>query len=295
MDRNGFSSGIQLAATVTGLENGIAAGSNGIVQIAITSGGQPVSFNAQVTNPPAWAGSLNQTVGVTPFTLSLPVDAGELLPGNYSLVVRITTGNSEVINNPLDVPISVVVKPATIAVTPSVAAFVFEPAEGATTCTPESTSLTLNVDGSDGINYTAVVVDVPTADAARESLQGGISGRLREDGVLELHDNFGNSSELATNSKVTVTASGIDVDWPSSVDWITATSTSGVIVPNEQLTVTLDATKLDTSINDQQVLIIVVADARAGSTPENVRFVPVRYLCTDAAVSLVLHLPIVKN
>ena len=295
LDRNGFTSGIQLAANISGLDNGIVSGSQGMVQIALTSGGQPVSFNAQVLNPPAWAGALNQTIGVTPFTLSLPIDARALLPGTYSLIVRITSTNAEVVNNPFDIPISVVVKPATIAVTPAVAAFVFQPAEGASICTPETTSLALNVDGTNGVNYTAVVVDVPTADAARRSLQGNASGRLRGDGVLELHDNFGNRAELATEAKVEVTASGVDVDWPSSVEWITATSTSGTVNPNEQLTVTLNSTKLDTSMNDQQMLIIVVADARAGSAPENVRFVPVRYLCTDKKVSLILHLPVINN
>ena len=295
LDRNGFTSGIELQATVTGLENGIAAGSSGTVFVALTGGGQNVAFNAQLINPPAWAGPLSQTGGLTPFTLSIPIDASTLLPGTYNINLRITSGNSEVINNPFSVPISIEVKPATIAITPSIAAFVFKPAEGASTCTPENQDVVLNVDGTEGLNYTAVVVDVPTADTARQSLQGGISGKLREDGVLELHDNFGNSAELDTASKVEVTASGIDVDWPSSVDWITATSTSGTIVPNEQLVVSLDAANLDASINDQQVMMIIIADARAGAAPENVRFVPVRYLCTNAPVSLIVHLPVVRN
>ncbi|MCB0141354.1 MAG: hypothetical protein KDE50_15715, partial [Caldilineaceae bacterium] len=295
LDRNGFTSGIELQATVTGLENGIAAGSSGTVFVALTGGGQNVAFNAQLINPPAWAGPLSQAGGLTPFTLSIPIDASTLLPGTYNINLRITSGNSEVINNPFSVPISIEVKPATIAITPSIAAFVFKPAEGASTCTPENQDVVLNVDGTEGLNYTAVVVDVPTADTARQSLQGGISGKLREDGVLELHDNFGNSAELDTASKVEVTASGIDVDWPSSVDWITATSTSGTIVPNEQLVVSLDAANLDASINDQQVMMIIIADARAGAAPENVRFVPVRYLCTNAPVSLIVHLPVVRN
>lgn len=295
LDRNGFSSGIELQATITGLENGIASGSNGVLFVALAGGGQSVNVTAQLINPPAWAGPLSQNAGITPFTLSIPVDAADLLPGTYNLNLRITTGNAEVINNPFNIPISVVVSPASLAINPSVAAFVFKPAADATTCTPANTDIVLNINGTTGLNYTAVVVDVPTADAARQSLQGGVSGKLREDGVLELHDNFGNNAELNTASKVEVTASGIDVDWPSSVDWITATSTSGTIGPNEQMTLTLDVANLDTSINDQQVLMIVVADARAGAAPENVRFVPVRYLCTNANVSLIVHLPVIKK
>ncbi|MEZ4659610.1 MAG: hypothetical protein R2911_18795 [Caldilineaceae bacterium] len=295
LDRNGFSSGIELQATITGLENGIPSGSTGLVFVALSGGGQNVSFNAQLINPPAWVGPLSAQGGTTPVTLSIPVDASDLLPGTYNVNLRITTGNPEVVNNPFNIPISIEVKPAAITLTPSVAAFVFKPAEGATTCTPDNTDVVLKVGGTQGLNYTAVVADIPTVDAARQSLQGGVSGKLREDGVLELRDNYGHSAELDTQSKVEVTASGIDVDWPSGVDWITATSTSGTIVPNEQMTVTLDAAKLDTNINDQQVLMIVIADARAGAAPENVRFVPVRYLCTNAEVSLIVHLPIVKN
>ncbi|MBV7330877.1 hypothetical protein KFU94_22060 [Chloroflexi bacterium TSY] len=291
LDKNGIASGLEFETTVTGLENGVASGSKVTARIQLTANQQVVPFTVQIPNQPDWIKNLSPTSGVTSSTINFEVDATDLLPSTRSINVVIQTSSQDVVNAPLTLNIPIEILPAAIEVVPDNVVFT------APLCASTTISLTkeLDIQGTDGISYTAVLAPVPVFAAAQLSLDGPIlGGRLDADGLLELRDGKGNRTEMQVPAQPEVTSSSVNVDWESAVPWIPARSADANI--RDTLTLTVDASKLVTTttgtatlINGRSIaeaMLILIADPRAGRAPDNVRAVPVTFFCAQSQIFL---------
>jgi len=282
LDTNGWIAGVELMPTITGPVGGVAAGSTGTWIIDLESGGEPVNFTARLEQTPTWVTRFNVSSSTTPAQISVTVDAADLMPGTYDLNVIVTAPGQDVINEPLTIPLAIEVAPAAVTVSPASAGFVYFPCAAPF----EANSQQLTIGGTSGISYTAAIMDVPTVTAAQERLAGSVTGgQLDARGELRLHDGFGNETRLRVPLRGEMSASdAADIDWPSGLAWVSASSASGQI--GDTLTVTVDPSQLADDTVTQQAMLVIMADARAGDTPDNIRFVPISYLCAQTSISL---------
>lgn len=282
LDTNGFVSGYEFSSTVTGPTGGVAAGSMGTWNITLEAGGQSVPFTAVLQENPDWVTRFNVSSSTTPATLSLTVDAADLAPGSYSLSILVTTTDSNVANNPYTIPVEIEVSPAAIEVSPAAASFVYMPC----TDTLEARSTQLTVSGTPGVNYTAVIAELPEVEEAQAQLEGVVTGgRLNDQGLLEMHDGWGNATQVRVRPLLDVWASeAADIEWPSGAPWVSANSSVGQV--GDLLTVSIDPTQLPADAEFEEAMLILIADPRAGEEPDNVRFVPVYFMCAQSAISL---------
>ena len=292
LDKNGFSSGLELEVALSGLEDGVEAGGKGSIQINISSGGTSIPYTAEVLNKPDWITGLSPTSGNTPAALSLSVDATKLLPGSYSTSIRIRTSNADVVNNPLIVPIAIAVQPAQLIVSPSAASFIYSSCE-----TPvDVRSIDLKMNGPPGLTYEANVFNIQEVAAAQALLDGPIvSASMHDDGLIELRDASGNVSTLQGAPKAEIMASADEVPWNSYAPWVKAASEDGVV--EDTMTVTVDpnivisgTTSTISTTTFAKAVVVLVVDPRAGDVleKESIVTIPVTYLCAKSQ----LYLPI---
>ncbi|MCB0045093.1 MAG: hypothetical protein KDD92_06680 [Caldilineaceae bacterium] len=294
---------------VTQFDVALAAGEQqqNAVGYYILNTGRDATITMQVSAPsqPDWLDysidinvSGENDAGTILAALYLSVDARDMLPGEYSanIIIRDTNPLSEVSNNPATIPIRLTVEPAALVPLPAAASFIYAPCTDGLAVDEQ----VIRLGGLEGLNYNAAVVDAPSVDAALAQLDGEVvDARQDKNGDLVLMDAAGNESRLHVQAKDWLL--GFDeadltpgqmmgmeevlVDWPSTAPWVTASSVDGVIP--DLLTLNIDPAEADGNLD--QAMLVLVADRRGGSPPDNVHLVPIQYLCAAGQS----HLPII--
>jgi hypothetical protein len=169
-------------------------------------------------------------------------------------------------------------------VTPQPAGVVFNYFGECNTPTATILTQTVSMSGSPGVRYTAAIVNSPDMATAQAALTGPIDrGYINDQGDLIIRDATGHEATVGPVGPREVSASGLESIWPSGAPWLKASSKSDII-PD---TITLNADpKVSPSVEFKQALLVIVADARAGVPPDNVRLVPVMMLCTRSQIKL---------
>ncbi|MDQ3250141.1 MAG: hypothetical protein M3Q45_13155, partial [Chloroflexota bacterium] len=284
LDKKGFASGPQFCANRSKLEERLPSGITGVVrtdlQLTNCGTGEPIPFTVSVDGAPAWL-VVNGSSGQTPATLGYTFDAKTLGVGVYTAKIRIDSG-AAVVNKPFLIDVQLTVTAAEVQPQPASLSFNY------TNCiTPTGfVTQTISMAGSPGVNYTAAIVDVPGLAAAQAALVEPInSGYLNEQGALVVRDAGGQEATVATALQEFVSASALQSIWPSGVAWLTASSKSDIIP--DVLTLTAD---LSVAPNEEfkQAIVVIVADARAGVLPNNIRLIPVNTLCVRSQLKLPL-------
>ncbi|MFN8493288.1 MAG: hypothetical protein U0350_37165 [Caldilineaceae bacterium] len=282
LDKNGFASGPQFCANLSTLSDRLPIGVTGPAKsdLTLTNCGSTDVVPFSLDSYPNWL-TVSPVFGQTPATLTYNFDTRNLNPGVYTATLTINS-TANVVNKPFIVKLSLTVTAADVSAQSASALFNY------TNCVTPTNVLTQTIalNGSSGVKYTAAVVAVPTVAAAQAALSGPISsGYINGRGELLVRDAAGHEALVAPVTDSEVMASSIDSAWPSGVSWLKATSRTDII-PD---TLTLRA---DTSISPtqefKQAYVILVADARAGTPPNNIRVIPVYMMCTRSQIRLPL-------
>lgn len=284
LDTIGFQSGYAFTSEVTAPVGGVTAGGTATWSILLESTGQQIPFTAVLEQNPEWITQFNVSSATTPATLSFTVDASTLSPGTYNVSIQVSTTDANVSNNPYIINVPVEVAPAAVNISPGAVGFVYMPCTDTESLEPRSTQLT--VSGTTGINYTAVIAPVPTVAAAQALLQGAVTGaRVNIHGLIDLHDSLGNFSTLPVTPLIGIKPKeASSVEWTSAEPWLSASSTVGQV--GDFLTVSIDPSELPEGATKAEAMLILIADPIAGEEPDNVRFVPITYLCAQTAISM---------
>ncbi len=282
LDKNGFASGPQFCATRSKLEDQVPAGITGPgktdLQLTNCGSGELAPFTISIDGNPSWFG-VTPSAGQTPSTLIYSFNAVNLAVGTYTTKLRIDSP-AAVVNKPFLIDVALTVTAAQIQAQPSSVGFAYTGCEAPTGIMTQTLSMT----GSPGVNYTAAVVDVPAVAAAQAALAGSISsGYFNEQNNLVLRDTAGNEATVTTTLQEYVAASALESIWPSGVPWLTASSQTNLI-PD---TITLRADSSFSPTEDvKDALLVIIADARAGVPPNNIRLVPINMLCARSLIQL---------
>jgi hypothetical protein len=282
LDKIGFVSGPQFGADRTKVDGVMPAGgqpTSSIVDLVNISGPEPIPFSLNVVGNPPW---LTVTAGtnVTPANLNFTFRADSVPAGEYRTEVQITSSNPAVVNQPFIIEVTLRVTAALVSLQPAALAFSHPCTETATIQTQ-----TVAVGGTAGIRYTAALVASPNVAVAQAALTGPIEGGyIDEEGKLVVSDSQGNEATVAGVGNL-VSASGVNSEWPSGVPWATARSQQDVI-PD---TITIEAgTLYSDTVSYAEAYLVIVADARAGAPPSNVRLLPISNLCATSYLHLSL-------
>ena len=280
LDKNGFAAGPQFCANLSTLTDRLPIGLTGAPKsdLTLTNCGSTDGVPFSLDSYPSWL-TISPTFGQTPATFTYNFDTRNLNPGVYTATLTINS-TANVVNKPFTVKLSLTVTAADVTPQPPSTVFNY------TNCvTPTNTlTQTITLNGSAGVKYTAAVVAVPTVAAAQAALSGPISsGYINGRGELMVRDAAGHEAMVAPVTDSEVMASSIDSAWPSGVAWLKATSRTDIIP--DTLTIRAD-TSISPTQEFKQAYVIVVADARAGTPPNNIRVIPIYMLCTRSQIQL---------
>lgn len=273
LDKNGFISGPQFGADRSKVDGVMPAGGEmrtESINLINTSGPEPIPFSVAVVGNPSWL-SVSSPTNVTPAQIFFTFNANNVQAGEYRTEVQITSSNTAVLNQPFIIEVTLRVTAALVSLQPPSLAFSHPCTETATIQTAR-----VQVGGTAGIRYTAAIVASPDMAAAQAALAGPIEdGYISETGELVLSDSQGNEVTMAGLGDL-VAASGVNSEWPSGVSWATARSANDSIP--DQITIEAGSLYSDT-VRYAEALLVIVADARAGAPPGNVRLLPISNLC----------------
>ncbi len=282
LDKNGFASGPQFCATKSKIDGQLPVGIVGpsVFDLQLTNCGSTDATPFSITGLPSWF-QVTAATGQTPSTIGYNFNAQSLAPGVYTTTISIDS-SAAVVNKPFKITISLTVTGA--QVTPNPASVLFNVFGECISTTTTIMTQTVNMVGSPGVKYTAAVVNSPDMAAAQAALSGPIDrGYINEQGQLVVRDAAGHDATVASVGPMEVSASGLQSVWPSGTEWLTATSKSDII-PD---TLTLNANpQVHPEVDRKQALVVIVADARAGVPPDNIRIIPVTLLCTRSQLRL---------
>jgi hypothetical protein len=145
--------------------------------------------------------------------------------------------------------------------------------------------MTVEIGGTEGLNYDAVILGVPEVGAAGAGpLPGKImGGEIDETGVIVLYDDAGNSARFPKAANQPVIAASDTISWTNNVEWITeATSITNTVPSTVSLTVSPES--LGAGFGVEEAVMIFVADSRAGSPPDNIEILPITMMCAQDKV-----------
>lgn len=292
LDAIGFRAGASIDFELSSLGNSVPAGEQSTFLVKLTtSSAQAVQYQALPLSQPSWVSNFGPKSGVIDpvngANLSVGVDSSGLAPGTYSFNAQITTSSGDIVNSPLIIPIEVEVIPALLQVAPASVSFVYQD------CAPplnlEPITKTLFVDGTLGVGFTATLADVPSVVAAQQSLSGNLSAKLDDSGQVQLHDGWGNAASIQAFgnalSAAQVGQAGMGAA-PQDVPWLDVTPESGLVA--DEIDITISPSALPTTTIAAEALLILIGDRSTGNRPDNVRFVPINFLCASADVMLPL-------
>lgn len=275
LDAIGFIFGPQFGVDRTQIDAVLEAGGqpfNTLFTLTNTTTNDPIPFTINVVGAPSWL-SVQPLSGFTPSQVFLAFNTNNIQAGEYRTELQITSSDPTVINQPVTIDIMLRVTAALVSVQPASLTISY-PCTDTATIRPR----TLAIGGTPGIRYTAAIARSPDVAAAMAGLDGPLyNGYISSAGELVLRDGSGNEAALAELGDL-ATASGVNSEWPSAVSWLSARSADDII-PD---TITLQATSLiSESVSYDEVLLVIIADSRAGAPPGNVRLVPIAALCAS--------------
>jgi hypothetical protein len=275
----GVSPGKIEAAVPTGTVSG-----NYTLRVENISTPNAITFNVFPEAGKPWI-KVDKTTATTPANITVSFDATNLPVGVYTSFITISAGN--VINSPFTVAVELIVEPATIQTRPNAVAYLNSACSDVVNQDP--VTMVLRVGGTAGLNYRAALIGMP-APAAAALVDAGITGgELNAAGDIVLYDAQGNTRTIPTGIPAGL-ASGGDVSasavlttaWPidPTVDWITSVSSDKTSVPSD-ISIVIDTSVLGNNYKLAQAALVLVADTRAGSPPQNVFVIPVFTMCAN--------------
>lgn len=282
LDSQGYIQGPVFGVDKESLEASLPTGTSkvaGTIRLTNVGSGGNIDFN--VGSLPGWL-QVNPAAGLTPATLTITFDATNIPVGVRQHTLEVTS-SADVVNEPYSIDIVMTVEPAALKPAPESANFVYFP------CTPPVTNtleMVVDVGGTGGLNYEAVILGIPEVNAAggRLSTSNITGGEIDETGTVVLYDRAGNPtrySKVGAQSAV-IPPSGT-ITWTNNVDWITQATAVTNTVPST-VTLAVDPTVLGAEFDVEQAVMVLVADTRAGSPPENVKIVPIMMMCAQDRV-----------
>lgn len=283
LDGTGYTSGARLTVTPNVLVHTLQSGlsDSAWIELAVTNTGTTTPINFGVTPPSSsWILDFAYDGTATPAKMYIKFKATDLMPGQYlgpSITLKTTDPN--VLNPTVVVPIVLNVTPASISVTPSRVSGVYLP--GQDTSKPISRTLTLV--GTPGVTYSAGFVSTSTLRAAQAAFDSAIvGGYADETGQLVLKDAMGYIYNTGVAAFTAESINAADITWPSGLPWVGATSVDATL--SDTMTVGVYGNKL--TKNYESAVLVIVADARAGDYPDNVRFVDVEGMVATNVIML---------
>lgn len=297
LDAIGFRSGASVDYEINSLGNRVAAGSSGTFSIKLTTtSAQSVQYQLQPLARPTWVTGFGPQSGtidsVSGRTIDVGINAEALSPGTYSFNAELTTSSGDIVNTPLIIPVEFEVTAALMEVGTTEMSFVYHGCTLPLSLPPMTK--TLRIDGTLGVNFTATVADVPSVVAARQSLSGNlVAAQLDDSGQLNLQDGWGNAATVQTAggnaadralSAAELNLAELDTAAMRAATWLSITPENGTI--EAEIDLTVDPSQLPTTTVTASAMLILIGDPTTGTAPDNVRFVPVRFLCASTDVLL---------
>ena len=279
LDSQGYIQGPVFGADKNLIEASLPTGtSRGGFTVRLTNASSNDNVDFSVVQPvPSWV-KVSPLTGVTPATLNITFDATQIPVGVRRHTLQITS-NAEVVNKPFPIELVMTVEPAALTTNPLSASFVYFP------CTPpvnEPMDIVINVEGTSGLNYAAVILAVPEIGAAGAGpLAGNITGGEVDDkGMVVLYDDTGNSARFPAAARQPEVSASSSITWSHDVGWITEATSITNTVPST-VSLTVDPSTLGDAFHLEQALMIFVADTRAGSPPDNIDILPITMMCAQ--------------
>jgi len=172
--------------------------------------GSPATFpfTYQVEGNPDWLTvTTNATTvsDVTPAPIFLRFDARNLSPGSYSSALIFSSSSPDVLNSPHRVPIDFTVAFAAIDPTPQSVSTIYYP------CTEplETRKPVIQLNGSPGVVYSAIIMNIPIASAASAYINGEVALVMKDaNGVRSKMELPADLRQLSANAVSNIT-------WPS--------------------------------------------------------------------------------
>jgi hypothetical protein len=290
LDTIGFLEGPQFGVNKQLIEGAVPVGTAGnstTLQVTNAGSGGEITFNVTISGG-AWA-TVDRSIATTPTTLNINFDARNLQVGNYSAELTLIATTSGVIGSPLKIPIELEVLPATILPNPTIASLMHYPCSAPL----EPMTVTVDIGGTNDLNFRGAVIAVPDATAASVAALGNgapVAGYVDAAGSLVLTDAAGNARTIPQpvppSGGVAIAATQA-VTWPvdAELDWIVSVTADDTAVPTK-LEIAMDPTALGADFPLTQAVFVMVPDTRAGNPPQSVTILPIVALCVDARLQL---------
>ncbi|MCL4835671.1 MAG: hypothetical protein KJZ86_24750 [Caldilineaceae bacterium] len=285
LDKNGFTAGAQLNASPTSLSQTLEAGTvktqNLSIQIGNVGSGGDLPISVSKESNQDWY-SFSVGSNTTPASIFITqFDASRLTPGTYKDKLKITSSAPNVINQPLYIPIEMIVTQASFNLSPSLF----------TLTSPKTDPITQTqgvlVNGLPGLTFTAAILSQPEFSAATAALGSTpTQGRWSSSGALVLGDGFSEYSLPAAGAGG-VTRSLSANNWPSGLAWASASSPGSTVIAT--ISVAISPTLMTADVG--KGLLLVLADDRAGAYPNNLKISEFVVIRTDTP----LFLPVIQR
>ena len=280
LDGAGYTAGARFSASPTSISTTLEAGTARVqtLSIQLTNIGSGGSLPITVIKE-SGASWFNFSLGGTTTPASIFVtqfDASALAPGTYRDRLKVTSTSGNVLNQPFYIPIELIVTEASFSLTPAFFSVVMPKTE------PVSRTHTVAVSGLPGLTFSAAILSQPEFNQAARALgTQPTSARFAESGSLVLgsgNQEFITSLTRSAQSGRTISAN----EWPSGVPGVSVSST-GAIAPST-ITVVVSSTQMTGDVAFG--VLLVLADERAGSFPDNLKSSEFMLLRTDIAAFL---------
>lgn len=278
LDGEGYKAGARFSASPTSLSETLQAGivksGTQLIQLTNVGSGGNLPISVSKESGAEWFSFSVADPASTPASIFITqFDASKLAPGVYTDRLKVTSTNTNVLNQPFYIPIQLTVTEASFSINPTSFGLVSPKTQ------PMTTTTGVTVNGLPGLTFTAAVMSKPEFGAATAALgMEPTRARYSESGALVL----GNGSREFTtslsrdlqggdqNSRAAATS-----NWPSGIAGITASSGSTTV--QETITVAMSPTLMTTDV--AHGVLLVLADERAGAFPDNLKtasFVAIR-------------------
>jgi hypothetical protein len=289
LDAVGSVEGPSFGVNRSSMTDAIPTGTRGLaqlLQVTNTSTADVVNFNVRQENAPWIILSSLEGDTATNNTIQVTFDATTLAPGTYTGALILDSAQN-VLNKPYRIPLTLVVEPAVIQTESTGAAFIHYP------CSEDRGLVTTSVEvrGTVGLNYRAAVIAVPNAaNPTAAGTEGSIAdavtgGALDAEGNIVL--NFASNATRTIAAPQVSAAATLTTSWDidPAINWITEVSSDQPSVPST-ITINGDLSVLPDNFDPQSALLVMVADTRAGSPPDNVFILNLSALCANSRLAL---------
>lgn len=285
LDGTGYTAGARFSASPTSISASLEAGTVKIQNLSIqlsnvgSGGNLPITVSKEGSS--SW---FNFSLGSSTTPASIFVtqfDASTLEPGTYRDRLVVTSSNGNVLNQPFYIPIELIVTPASFSLNPTSFTAVMPQSE------PKTESRYVAVNGLPGLTFTAAILGQPEfSEAARTLGNKPTRAYFTESGSLVLGSGSQEFTTSLTRSVQDSRAASAN-EWPSGVPGATASS-AGVIAP-DTITVVVSSTQMTSDVAFG--VLLVMADERAGSFPDNLKSSEFMLLRTNTAA----YLPVIAR